>query len=112
MRLIFLAPLLAAISLAAHAEPLSFDEALVCAIRDEPSLLAQALEVDARRSATTVAGQRAAIEVHLDPRVAQHAQVRPRLASQRYVLRNGRIGRTMSPIGAMPAVMKTWCLPG
>ncbi|OYW89100.1 MAG: transporter [Sphingobium sp. 32-64-5] len=57
MRLLFLAPLLAAIPSAALADPLTFDEALARAAGEAPSLQARALAVDARRSAATAAGQ-------------------------------------------------------
>ncbi|MBN9506648.1 MAG: TolC family protein [Altererythrobacter sp.] len=57
MRLLFFAPLLAAIPAAAFADPLTFDEALARAADEAPSLQARALAVDARRSAATAAGQ-------------------------------------------------------
>lgn len=56
MRFIF-ATLLAIIPGAALAEPLSFDEALARAAEQAPLLRARALEVDARQSAATAAGQ-------------------------------------------------------
>src|SRR3546814_18711207 len=57
MRFIFFATLLVAIPGVASAEPLSFDEALERAAAQAPSLRARALEIDARRSAATAAGQ-------------------------------------------------------
>lgn len=57
MRLLFYMPLLAAIPSAAFAEPLRFDEALARAAAQAPSLRARGLELDARRSTATAAGQ-------------------------------------------------------
>jgi len=57
MRMIVLAPLLAAVPGAALAEPLTFDAALERASREAPSLHARAFEVEARRSSATAAGQ-------------------------------------------------------
>jgi outer membrane protein TolC len=57
MRLLFLAPLLAALPTAALADPLTFDEALTRAAAAAPSLKARGLDVDARRSAAIAAGR-------------------------------------------------------
>jgi cobalt-zinc-cadmium efflux system outer membrane protein len=57
MRMIFLAPLLAAIPGAALAEPLTFDAAIERAMRDAPSILAGEAGVEAKRSASIAAGQ-------------------------------------------------------
>ncbi|MCW3847909.1 TolC family protein [Sphingomonas sp. LB-2] len=57
MRLLFLAPLLAALPSAAFADPLTFDEALTLAVGQAPSLRARSLDVDARRSSVIPAGQ-------------------------------------------------------
>lgn len=57
MRFCFYAPLLAVIPGTALAEPLQFNEALARAAAQAPSLRARSLEVDARRSAATAAGQ-------------------------------------------------------
>ena len=57
MRLLFMAPLLAAISDAALSEPLRFDEALARAQAEAPSLRARSREVEARQAAVTPAGQ-------------------------------------------------------
>ncbi|MBV1692391.1 TolC family protein [Novosphingobium sp. G106] len=57
MRMIVLAPLLAAIPSAALAEPLTFDAALRRAGSEAPSLKASASGVDAARSAETASGQ-------------------------------------------------------
>src|SRR5438874_6403065 len=56
MRLFYVL-LLAAVPGAACAEPLTFDEALVRASAQAPSLQAKALEVDAHRSSAIAAGQ-------------------------------------------------------
>lgn len=57
MRLIVLAPLLAAIPIAALAEPMTFDAAIRRAAASAPSLQASAASVDASRSASIAAGQ-------------------------------------------------------
>lgn len=57
MRLIVLAPLLAAIPIAALAEPMTFDAAIRRAAASAPSLQASAAGVDASRSASVAAGQ-------------------------------------------------------
>lgn len=57
MRILVLAPLLAAIPGAALAEPLSFDAALARAAREAPSLQANAAGVEAMRSASVAAGR-------------------------------------------------------
>lgn len=57
MRFLFVAPLLAALPGAAHAQALTFDEALAHAAANAPSLKARLLDADARRSAATAAGQ-------------------------------------------------------
>jgi len=57
MRFLFLAALLGALPAEAHAQPLTFDEALAHAAANAPSLKARRLDVDARRSAATAAGQ-------------------------------------------------------
>lgn len=57
MRLIVLAPLLAAIPIAALAEPMTFDAAIRRAAASAPSLQASAAGVDATRSASVAAGQ-------------------------------------------------------
>lgn len=57
MRIIVLAPLLAAIPGAALAEPLAFDAALRRSANETPSLQASALGVDAARSAAIASGQ-------------------------------------------------------
>ncbi|PTQ10082.1 transporter [Sphingomonas oleivorans] len=57
MRMIILAPLLAAIPGAALAEPLTFDAALQRAAREAPSLQANEAGVDATRSAAIAAGR-------------------------------------------------------
>ena len=57
MRFLFIAPLLAALPGVAHAKALTFDEALAHAAANAPSLKARLLDVDARRSAATAAGQ-------------------------------------------------------
>jgi cobalt-zinc-cadmium efflux system outer membrane protein len=57
MRLLFLAPLLAALPAPAFADPLTFDEALARAAAEAPSLRARSLEVEARRSTAVSAGQ-------------------------------------------------------
>lgn len=57
MRLLFCVPLLATIPGTALAEPLGFHEALARAVTQAPSLQARALEVDARQSTATAAGQ-------------------------------------------------------
>jgi len=57
MRFLFIAPLLAALPGVAHAQALTFDEALAHAAANAPSLKARLLDVDARRSAATAAGQ-------------------------------------------------------
>lgn len=57
MRLLFLAPLLAALPTAAFAEPLTFGEALARASEQAPSLRARSLEIEARRSTAVSAGQ-------------------------------------------------------
>ena len=57
MRLLFLAPLLAALPTAALADPLTFGEALRRAAAEAPSLRARSLEVEARRSTAVSAGQ-------------------------------------------------------
>lgn len=57
MRMIVLAPLLAAIPGAAIAEPLTFDGALQRAAREAPSLQASATGVEAMRSAAVAAGR-------------------------------------------------------
>jgi hypothetical protein len=56
MRLLFCAPLLAVISGAALAKPLTFDAALSQAREDAPSIRAKTLGVDAARSARGAAG--------------------------------------------------------
>lgn len=57
MRLLILAPLLAARPGAALADPLTFEEALGRAEAQAPSLHARSLDVEARRSAAVSAGQ-------------------------------------------------------
>lgn len=57
MRIIVLAPLLAAIPSVALAEPLTFDAAIERAMRDAPSILASEAGVDVRRSAAVAAGR-------------------------------------------------------
>lgn len=57
MRIIHLAPLLAAVSGAALAEPMSFDATIERAMRDAPSILAGEAGVEARRSAAVAAGR-------------------------------------------------------
>lgn len=57
MRLIVLAPLLAAIPGVALAEPLTFDAALLRAAREAPSLKASTSGVDAARSSAVAAGR-------------------------------------------------------
>lgn len=57
MRLLYCAPLLAAISSPALAGPLSFEEALTRAANDAPLLEARAQQVRARQSAAIAAGQ-------------------------------------------------------
>jgi cobalt-zinc-cadmium efflux system outer membrane protein len=57
MRVIFLAPLLAAIPGAALAEPLSFAAAIKRATRDAPSIRAGEAGVEAKRSASVAAGR-------------------------------------------------------
>lgn len=57
MRILLLAPLLAALPAVAKADPLTFDEALTRASREAPSLRARALDVEARRSTAVSAGQ-------------------------------------------------------
>lgn len=57
MRYLFLAPLLVALTPAAQADPLTFDQALARAVAEAPSLKARGLDVDARRSAARAAGE-------------------------------------------------------
>ena len=57
MRLIHLAPLLAAIPAVVLAEPMTFDAAIDRATRESPSLAASAAGVEARRSEAIAAGQ-------------------------------------------------------
>ena len=57
MRFLFITPLLAALPGVAHAQALTFDDALAHAATNAPSLKARLLDVDARRSAATAAGQ-------------------------------------------------------
>lgn len=57
MRMIVLAPLLAAIPSATLAEPLTFDAAIERASRNAPSIQAGEAEVEARRSAAVAAGR-------------------------------------------------------
>lgn len=57
MRLIHLAPLLAAIPAVVLAEPMTFDAAIDRATRESPSLAANAAGVEARRSEAIAAGQ-------------------------------------------------------
>lgn len=57
MRMLIAVPLLAAIPFPALAEPIGFDDALARAASQAPLLRARTLEVDARRSAATAAGQ-------------------------------------------------------
>jgi cobalt-zinc-cadmium efflux system outer membrane protein len=57
MRMILVAAMLAAIPASARAEPMSFDDALARASVDGPSLEADRLEVEARRTAATTADQ-------------------------------------------------------
>ena len=57
MRFLILAPLLAALPGMALADPLTFSEALSRAQAQAPSLRARALDVEARRSSATSAGQ-------------------------------------------------------
>jgi outer membrane protein TolC len=57
MRILLLAPLLAALPVSALAEPLTFNEALTVAVDQAPSLRARSLDVDARRSTVGPAGQ-------------------------------------------------------
>jgi len=57
MRVLIALPLVAAIPIQAVAEPITFEEALSRAADQAPLLRARALEVDARRSAATAAGQ-------------------------------------------------------
>jgi cobalt-zinc-cadmium efflux system outer membrane protein len=57
MRLLIVAPLLAAIPSIAFATPLRFEEALARAQAEAPSLRARSLEVEARQSAVIAAGQ-------------------------------------------------------
>jgi cobalt-zinc-cadmium efflux system outer membrane protein len=57
MRLIYLAPLLAAIPAALLAEPMTFEAAIDRATRESPSLAANAAGVEARRSEAIAAGQ-------------------------------------------------------
>ena len=57
MRLIFVAPLLAAISTSASASPLTYEAALARAARDAPSLRARTLDTQARQAAVPAAGQ-------------------------------------------------------
>ncbi|AJR25300.1 transporter [Sphingobium sp. 22B] len=56
-RFLFAFPLLALSAAAAHAEPLSFEDALARAQGQAPSIRARLLEAEARRSAATAAGQ-------------------------------------------------------
>lgn len=57
MRFLLLAPLLAALPAPAHADPLTFAEALTRAEAEAPSLKARGLDAEARRSAATAAGR-------------------------------------------------------
>lgn len=57
MRILILTPLLAAVSGAAVAEPLTFDAAIERTTRDAPSILAGEAGVEARRSAAIAAGR-------------------------------------------------------
>ena len=57
MRMIYLVPLLAAVPIAALAEPMAFDAAVRSAAANAPSLRASAAGVDATRSASIAAGQ-------------------------------------------------------
>lgn len=57
MRMIFLVPLLAAVSSVALAEPLTFDAAIERATRDAPTIRAGEAEVEAKRSASVAAGR-------------------------------------------------------
>jgi outer membrane protein, heavy metal efflux system len=57
MRMLVALPLFAAVPFQALAEPIGFDDALARAASQAPLLRARALEVDARRSAATAAGQ-------------------------------------------------------
>lgn len=57
MRYLFLAPLFAALPGAAHAQALTFDEALRHADANAPSLEARGLEITARRASVGPAGQ-------------------------------------------------------
>jgi outer membrane protein TolC len=57
MRFLFLAPLLVALPMPAHAQALTFDEALARAAANAPSLRARLLDLDARRAAAAAVGQ-------------------------------------------------------
>lgn len=57
MRIFLLASLLASLPGAAFADPLTFDQALAAAAAQAPSLKARGLDVAARRSSATAAGQ-------------------------------------------------------